>query len=280
MSESAGTIQTVETTHGPLAVRRWGSGAPVVLLHPLALSGELWCPLAGALADEFEVLALDMRGHGGSGWDGRAFSVEDMTLDVAEVLDVLELPAVGMLGMSMGGSVAVTFAGLFPERVGSLVLADTTAWYGEDAASAWAERAERARGVSRAQQIPFQVDRWFSPSFQAKNPEEVDRVVQIFLRTASAAHAAASTAMGQLDVRRLLPGVRASTLVLVGEDDYATPLAMAEHLAQAIPSASLVTLPGLRHLSLVERPELADVVRHHFRGRPAADESSVANSRA
>jgi 3-oxoadipate enol-lactonase len=269
------TMRNVDTAHGSVAVRRQGSGDPVVLLHPLALSGELWRPLANALSDEFTVFSLDLRGHGASGWDGQPFSIEDLALDVAEVLDALELPAVGMLGMSMGGSVAVTFAGLFPERVTSLVLADTTAWYGENAATAWAERARRAAEVPRAEQLPFQIDRWFSPAFLDREPEEVDRVTRIFLRTDSRAHAAASVAMGRLDSRRLLSAVRASTLVIVGQDDYATPPDMAGELAGGIPGATLLSLPGLRHLSLIERPELADVVRRAFAGRPVTDASEA-----
>ncbi len=267
MSESEETVRLVETAHGPIAVRRRGSGPPVVLLHPLALSGEVWHPLAESLSGEFGVHSIDLRGHGDSAWDGRPFSIEDMALDVAQVLDILGLPAVGMLGMSMGGSVAMTFAGLFPERVSSLVLADTTAWYGEDAVSAWTERAKKALDVPRADQIPFQVDRWFSPAFRDEHPDEVDRVAQIFLRTSSAVHAAASTAMGELDSRRLLPAVSAPALVLVGEDDYATPPAMAEVAATAIPNASLLVLPALRHMSLIERPALSEVVRERFRAR-------------
>ncbi|HZE30913.1 MAG TPA: alpha/beta fold hydrolase [Actinoallomurus sp.] len=272
-------VRMVTTAHGPIAVRRQGTGDPVVLLHPLALSGELWRPLATALSDAFDVLSLDLRGHGASGWDGEPFSIEDMALDVAEVLDALELPSVGMLGMSMGGSVAVTFAGLFPERVGSLVLADTTAWYGDNAVTAWTERARRAAEVPRAEQLPFQVDRWFSPAFRDRNPEEVDRVTKIFLRTDSGAHAAASTAMGRLDSRRLLPAVRASTLVIVGQDDYATPPDMAGELAGGIPGATLVSLPGLRHMALIERPELADVVRRAFTGETVTGDA-VENTRA
>jgi 3-oxoadipate enol-lactonase len=265
------TVRLVRAAHGPIAVRRQGEGDPVVLLHPLALSGELWRPLAAALGDEFDVLSLDLRGHGASGWDGQPFTIEDMALDVAEVLDALGLGAVGVLGMSMGGSVGVTFAGLFPERVRSLVLADTTAWYGENAVAAWAERAERAAATPRAEQLPFQIDRWFSPAFLERDPVEVERVTRIFLRTDSRAHAAASVAMGALDSRRLLPSVRATTLVMVGEDDYATPPAMAGELAGGIPGATLLLLPGLRHMSLVERPGLSDVVRRVFAGRPVSD---------
>jgi 3-oxoadipate enol-lactonase len=259
---------------GRLAVRRWGVGEPLVLLHPLALSGELWTPLAEALADEFQVFAFDLRGHGRSAWDGKPFSIEDLADDVAGALDDLDLPAVSLVGLSLGGSVAVTFAGLYPERVRSLVLADTTAWYGEDAVSSWAERAEKAAAVPRAKQVPFQLDRWFTPEFRETHAAGADRAVKIFLHTNSEAHAAASIAMGDLDSRPLLPEVTAPTLVLVGEHDYATPPSMAMTLADGIAGAKLEVLPGLRHMSLIERPALAERVRVHLRGALSFPETS------
>ncbi|HEY0499188.1 MAG TPA: alpha/beta fold hydrolase [Kutzneria sp.] len=250
----------------PLAMRRRGAGEPLVLLHPLALSRELWSPLAEALSDQFQVFAFDLRGHGDSGWDGRPFTISDLADDVAVTLDVLDLMSANLLGLSMGGSVAVDFAGRYPERVRSLVLADTTAWYGEEAVEAWAERARKAVAVPRAKQVSFQVDRWFSPEFTAAHPEEVDRVVKIFLRTNSEAHAAASIAMGAMDSRPLLPVITAPTLVLAGQHDYATPPAMARVLADGIAGAELEILPGLRHMSLIEQPALADRIRQHLNG--------------
>jgi 3-oxoadipate enol-lactonase len=115
-TESAGSVRTVATSRGTVAVRRWGTGEPLVLLHPLALSGAVWHPLATELADRFQVLAPDLRGHGESSWDGKPFTVEDLARDVADTLDALEVPTANLLGMSMGGGVAVTFAGLFPSR--------------------------------------------------------------------------------------------------------------------------------------------------------------------
>lgn len=254
----------VQIRQGRLATWVSGAGEPVLLLHPLALAGAVWQPLATALSSDFEVLAPDLRGHGRTSWDRGPFSVEDMARDVVEALDTLALDAVHLLGMSMGGSVAVTLAGLYPDRVRSLTLADTTAWYGGNAVSAWTERAAKATSVPREQQVTFQVDRWFSPGFRDARPDEVRRVVDLFVATDSEAHAAACHALGNLDARRLLPSITAPTLVLVGEQDYATPPAMAGELADTIPGATLSVLPALRHLSLVERPELAETVRAHL----------------
>jgi 3-oxoadipate enol-lactonase len=254
-------------TAGPLSLLRTGTGEPLVLLHPLALAGELWTPLADSFAERFDVLSVDLRGHGESTWDGRPFGITDLADDLAEALDALRIDAAHLLGMSMGGSVAMTFAGRFPDRVRSLVLADTTAWYGENAPTVWQERAAKATEVPRPRQLPFQLDRWFSPEFRATHPDEVNRVAEIFLRTDSRVHAAASVAMGELDARALLPAVRAATLVLVGEHDYATPPAMAAELAAAVPHATLRELPTVRHLSLIEQPSLVEPITTHLTGQ-------------
>jgi 3-oxoadipate enol-lactonase len=254
---------------GRMSTLVFGSGEPVFLLHPLALAGELWRPLAEALAADFQVFAPDQRGCGATSWDRGPFSIADMAGDLADALDTLGLESVHLLGMSMGGSVALTFAGLHPERVRSLTLADTTAWYGENAVAAWHERAEKAVSVPREKQVTFQVDRWFSEAFRTGRPAQVQRVVDIFVATDSEAHAAACHAMGAMDSRDLLPSITARTLVLVGEEDYATPPDMAELLAKEIPAARLLVLPALRHMSLVEKPELAALVRAHLNGTEA-----------
>jgi 3-oxoadipate enol-lactonase len=254
----------VQTERGTFGVRKTGDGPPIVLLHPLALSGAVWDPLAEHLADRFTVLSVDARGHGQSTWDGRPFTVEDLAADVVAVVTAVDAGPVGVIGLSMGGSTACVLAARYPEVVSRLVLADTTACYGDDRVEKWAERERTATGVPRPEQLGFQVDRWFSARFRAAEPAEVARVSEIFLATDSAAHAAACVALGALDATAELGAITAPTLVLVGEEDYATPVPMARRLADGIPDATLHVLPETRHLSLVERPEIWPLVAAHF----------------
>jgi 3-oxoadipate enol-lactonase len=258
---------------GPIAFRRRGAGEPLLLLHPLALAGEVWGPFHDRLADRYDVIAPDARGHGDSGWDGGPFTMDDLADDVEALLEGLGLDAVHLVGMSMGGSTAITFAGTRPARVRRLVLADTTAWYGEQAPTVWAERAERALTTARPRQVPFQVDRWFTEPFRLAHPEVVARVVDVFVRTDSRAHAQASRAMGGLDARNLLPRITAPTLSITGEQDYATPPEMGKYIADHVRTGRHLVLEQLRHLSLIERPDLADLVAAHLAGvdRPAAE---------
>lgn len=253
------------------ALRRAGRGRPLVLLHPLALSGAVWGRFAGRLAEHFDVIAPDARGHGDAGWDGAPFTTGDLAADVVALLDRLRIDRAHVLGMSMGGSIAVELAAAFPDRVDRLVVADGTAWYGADAPRVWEERAERAVALPRRRQVPFQTDRWFTDAFVRTHHGEVRRVAGIFTATDSLAHAAACRALGALDARERLPEITAPTLTLTGEQDYATPPSMGAAIADRVADGVHRTLPGLRHLSLVERPDLAELVHAHLTAAPLPD---------
>ena len=254
----------LERPWGRLHYRAEGTGPLVVLLHPLAGSGALWRRLVDELSPDFHVATPDARGHGASGWDGAPFSIPDLADDVAALVEHLDAGPARIAAMSMGGCTAIALAIRHPDLVDRLVLADTTADYGPTKAEAWAERADQAVTVSRPQQLGFQLDRWFSVDFREQDPTEVDRIAAIFTATDSAAHAAACRAMGAFDDSGSLGGISTPTLVLVGEDDYATPPAMAKALHDGIAHSALHVLPRTRHLSLVESPEGRALVREHF----------------
>lgn len=255
---ASGDVRVLDGPRHSIAYRRSGSGAALVLLHPLALSSTIWDPFAVRLRDRFDVIAPDARGHGCSGWDGKPFGIDDLAADVRDLLDLLGIAAAHVIGMSMGGSTAISFAGQFPSRVTGLVLADTSAWYGPDAPREWEKRAGNVVAQPRPRQVPFQSDRWFTEQFRRREHAAVNSVVRVFLRTNTLAHAAACRALGAMDSRGLLARITAPVLVLTGEEDYATPPTMGQAIADGVPDGRAMTLPGLRHLSLVERPALAE----------------------
>ena len=254
----------VQTARGDINVLDTGEGHPVLLFHPLALSAELWRPLVEA-PQGLRFIGLDAPGHGQTPWDGTPFSVDDMASDAAAVLEALDLPTAAVVGLSMGGSTAVTLAGSRPELVSSLALVDTTACYGDDRVEEWESRAERAGSVPRQEQMEFQIDRWFSPRTVERDPESVQRVCEIFAATDSRAHAAACRALGGVDATGLLGAIAAPTLVVVGSDDYATPIEMARELHDGIGGSRLEVLDDARHLSVLDDPRAWRLVTEHIR---------------
>jgi len=233
-----------------------GPGAPrLALVHSLALDRSIWDGVIDRLRGDAEIVALDCRGHGQSDRRAGAFTAELFGRDVAELLDHVGWKTATVAGCSMGGCVAQAVAGLYPDRVASLALIDTTAWYGDDAPARFRERAAAAREKGMAGLTDFQVTRWFSDRFRAEQPETVRRYADVFLANDFDCYASACALLGDADLRRFLPAMQMPVAIVVGEEDYATPVAMSEHLHANIPQSSLTVLPKGRHLTPVECPD-------------------------
>jgi 3-oxoadipate enol-lactonase len=231
------------------------AGAPrVTLIHSLAMDRSFWDGVVGELAGRAEVLTYDCRGHGKSDRAAGPYTTELFARDLAALLEHLGWPATAIAGCSMGGCIAQAFAGLHPQRTSSLTLIDTTAWYGADAPKVWRERGVTGVEKGLASLTAFQVTRWFGDAFRAEQPQKVDAAVAVFLANAPACYAATCAMLGDADVRHFLPALRMPVQIIVGEEDYATPVAMAEAMHQAIAQSSLTVLPGARHLTPMERP--------------------------
>jgi 3-oxoadipate enol-lactonase len=236
--------------------RHPGDGPPLVLLHPLALSGCIWELTREELIEGRDVVALDLRGHGDSGWSGESFTIEEMADDVATLLQALEISQCDLAGMSMGGCVAMMLAAKRPALVRRMALCDTTAWYGPNASAAWEKRARSAEENPRRALIPFQLDRWFSDAFRNEHPDRVRVAVETFTRTNADVHAQACRALGAFDGRAVLDQIKSPTLVIAGAQDYATPASMARYLARSIPGAALTISKGVRHFAVLESSAL------------------------
>lgn len=231
-------------------------GAPrIALIHSLALDGSIWDGVAARLEGQAEILTYDCRGHGRSGREAVSFTTDLFARDLAELLDHVGWRTAAVAGCSMGGCVAQAFAGLYPSRVSALGLIDTTAWYGPDAPKTWRERAAAARSKGLAALTDFQATRWFGDHFRAAHPEVVQATNQIFLATDMDCYVATCIMLGDADLRPHLPSLRMPVAVIVGEEDYATPVAMARQLHEAISGSTLAILPGARHLTPIECPE-------------------------
>lgn len=227
----------------------------LALVHSLAMDRRFWAPVAEALDGAASVLALDCRGHGESGKPVGPYLADQFADDLAAVLDAAGWDDAIVAGASMGGCVALAFAANHPGRTRGLGLIDTTAWYGEDAPDAWAGRATKAQAGGMAALIDFQVSRWFSDAFREARRDVVEAAISTFLRNDVEAYAATCTMLGAVDLRAALPAIAAPTRVIVGEEDYATPVAMAAALRAGIPGAEMTVLDGVRHFTPLECPE-------------------------
>lgn len=226
-----------------------------VLIHSLAMDGTYWSQVAEYLISAADILIYDCRGHGQSDKLKGPCTVELHADDLADLLAVVGWSRVVVAGSSMGGCIALAFAASYPKQVAGLGLIDTTAWYGPSAPQQWEERGQKGLQEGLASLVEFQKSRWVSDSFCARHPEVVNEAIAVFLATDPQSYLETCRMLGALDKRNALPKFTFPTTIVVGVEDYATPIAMAEAMRDAIPNAKLRVIDGVRHLTPLECPE-------------------------
>lgn len=250
----------VETRVGRLFVEARGEGAPLVLWPSLLTDGGMWRFQVPALAERYRVLTIDPPGHGRSAPVRRAFTLDDCAEAVREILDDAQIERAHYAGLSWGGMTGMRLALRHPERLRSLALLDSNA----DRETRSKLPAYRAMSlISRAvgAGVPLLLDRleaiFFADSTRREQPDIVrdfrDHIAR--MDNDSVRHCTDAVMFHRADIRDRLGAIRTPTLVMVGAEDVPTPLARSRDIADRIPGAELVTIPGAGHLSALDQPE-------------------------
>ena len=260
----------VVRAHGlDIAYRRVGEGPPLVFVHGAAEDGRLWKPQLDGLADEFTVVAWDEPGAGRSSAVPAGFTLADYALCLAGLVEALELGPAHVAGLSWGGTVVQELYRHRPELIATLILADTYAgWKGSLPAEEVRSRVLGARAMLARPEGEFDPT---LPGLFASGPaaEFIPLLEEIAADVRPETLRAEVSIMSAADERDLLPLIAVPTLLIWGELDARSPLAVAAELDAAIPDTELVVLPGCGHVSNLERPDaFNDAVRRFCRSHP------------
>jgi 3-oxoadipate enol-lactonase len=252
----AGEVQRLTVNGVGLAVEVRGEGPAILLVHGYPLDRSIWSHQLAAL-DGWTRVAPDLRGMGQSDAPDLGYSIETYASDLAVLLDLLGIDEVVLVGHSMGGYIAFEFLRRWRDRVRGLVLVDTRAE--PDSADARKQR-DIAAATARDQGAEAIADAMLSKMLGATtitgSPSIVERARTIMTGTPVAGIVGALGAMrDRPDSTPLLPNLAGlPTLVIVGDEDEATPPTHAHAMADAIPGASLVVIRSAGHLPSLERP--------------------------
>jgi pimeloyl-ACP methyl ester carboxylesterase len=236
-----------------------GSGPPLVLIHGYTLDTRMWDDQTEAFADKYAVIRYDLRGFGRSALPtGEPYAHHD---DLKALLECLGIAKAHIVGLSLGGAIAVNFALAHPEATASLVLVDVSGLDGYE----WPEELDRwftaihaaaRRGdMEQAKQLWLDTE-WFTPA--REQPEVAARLKEIVSGYSGWHFINADSGQGlNPPANARLGAIRAPTLVIVGERDlpfYNLPLA--DRLEQGIPHAQKVIIPEAGHMSNMEVPHV------------------------
>jgi 3-oxoadipate enol-lactonase len=229
-----------------------GPASEPVLALPSSLGTtlELWSGHIPYWSDRFCVLSYDQSGRR---------TIAELGEDFLELLDEVGIERVSYSGLSLGGATGMWLAANAPDRIDRLVLACTSARFGEP--DQWLERAALVRRRGLEPIADAVVGRWFTP---AERPEVVARFRALLVATPPEVYAACCEALAAWDFRDRLATIEAPTLVIAADEDRAAPLQDAELIAKGIGSAKVV-LSNAAHLANVEQAEaFAALVTQHL----------------
>lgn len=240
-----------------------GLGEALVLIHGLGGNATGW----RAQMDELSgggcrVIVMNLRGHGDSAWrPEEPITIRAFAEDIIALLKGLGVSRAHFCGNSLGGMIALEIWVRTPAVVKSLILADTAAFFPPPKMQE--EFLRLFDSMEMAAWARFMAPRLLSPLAPATLVEEV---VEMITGVSRGVYRQGLVAAFQADYRWMLPLVDVPTLILVGEEDQATPVGYARFLERHIKDAVLRVVPGAAHLSPRENPaEFNLQLREHLK---------------
>jgi len=224
-------------------------GTPIVFINSLGTNLQTWREVADHFA-HVQTVCYDKRGHGLSDAPPAPYSLHDHTNDLVGLLDHLALDQIVLVGVSVGGMIALDTAAQYPERVRAMVLLDTAGKIGDE--ESWNTRINVLEAHGMAHLADAILERWFAPDA----PELLRQAgYNVLTRTTLAGYTGTCAALRDADLRPTLASLTMPTLVLCGAADSATPPELVRGLADALPNASFQQIEGAGHLPGWEQPQ-------------------------
>ncbi len=243
------------STRQRIGVHRTGAGRPIIFLHSLLADGSSWAGITPLLATRAETIVLDLPGF--AGLPPIEGGLAPIAAALAETIAALTLPAAPLIvGNGFGSFLALRLALDHPSRVGAMVLIGAGLRFSDPGRAAFRGMREAAAAKGLPAIADTAMARLFGAAFRADHPDLIEQRRSAFLQTDPAQFAAACAALETLDLTNDIARITARTRILVGAEDQATPPAMAEALAAALPGATLDILPGLAHVPQLQDPPL------------------------
>ena len=250
-------MPTLQRSGASISYDVQGDGPPLLLGHSLLLDGRMWDALVPRLARAYRVYNIDARAHRRSTTPG-PFTLEDLADDWLALIDQEQIDRALLCGLSMGGMTAMRLALRAPHRVAAMALLDTSA----DPEPPVQRRAYRLMGeIQRRVRLdpllaPLVRRKMFGATTRSERPDIVERGVSLVLENEPRLlYPAVRAVFDRPSIAQHLKDIHTPTLVIVGEEDVATPPSRSERIAAAIPGAILTRIRGAGHLSAMEQPD-------------------------
>jgi triacylglycerol lipase len=251
MNEAAVAPLSAAVGADRLAYLKAGQGPAVVIIHGVGGHKEDWQGVMKALAASHTVYALDMLGFGGSSRDAKELGMAAQARAVAALLDVEKIERADLVGNSVGGWVAATFAAQYPDRTRKLVVVDPAGFdamfKGESPVNLFPDDVQQMKALlTHVLASDFAHTVAFAATAFADLQASGEKALPPRLMPAL---------FGSERLEAVMPKIKSPTLVLWGEKDGLFPVALAPYVASLTPGAKSATIPDASHFPHVDNPQ-------------------------
>jgi pimeloyl-ACP methyl ester carboxylesterase len=227
-----------------------GAGPPVLFIHSLGSNNSLYVDQIAALKDRYRCIAPDCRGHGASSYNG-TFTVEEAAADHKAVLDHLGIDKCHIVGLSMGGPIALNFNTRWPDVAQSMVIIDS---FARVRAGAEDRIYATQEAVAYLSMLEFG-NQYAGDRLMPTTPiDKLDELAAEIAKCPSKAYVDTVRAIFTYDGIGDLARVTAPTLVLIGDSDDATPMSESEFIRDGIAGSKIHVIADAGHLSTIDSP--------------------------
>lgn len=234
-----------------------GEAEAILLIHGQPFNRSMWDDQKLVLAQDYRLIIPDLRGYGESGITEGIVLLDELALDLIHLLDHLGIKKAVIIGLSMGGQIALEMYRWAPALFRAIVLADTDARAEDE--PGYHNRialANRILAEGMEQFTEERIGRFMCDSTFINKPDVVERVKRMMKTTAAAGSAAAQRGRAERkDYTPLLGNIDCPALIVVGDKDEFTPIASADYMHQRINGSGLAVIKDSGHISNMEQPE-------------------------
>ena len=250
-----------KTDHIPgpprIAVDHAGSGALVVLMHGIGGNRSNWHDQLPEFGRYFQAVAWDARGYGDSDDYQGDLDFSDFAIDLARVLDHFDASRSHLVGLSMGGVIALDFVSRWPDRVTTLTLCDSLPGFSHLSDEQRREFIRLRQEPLLAGKEPKDIAPAVAKSLLGKSPQPgaFERLVASMSALHKESYLKTIASLANYTRVLELEAITQPTHVVVGDEDTLTPPATSREMARRIPGARLTVIEGAGHLTNIEQPE-------------------------
>lgn len=228
-----------------------GNGKTLVFIHGLSDNMFYWEFLATNLKHDYQILRVDLRGHGESELGNEEITIGTYANDLNNLLEKLDISEVNLIGFSLGGAVALDFTNKYPQKVDSLVLMSSF-YKADDELKTTLNQFKNSLKVGFDEFYDNILPKVLCPNVIEDNKNELELLKEISSQNANIeAYIKAVDACLNFNAEKHLPEINVPTVILAGRYDEISTLKMQKDLQSKIKNSELIVLDDVKHNLLV-----------------------------